>query len=151
MSPKTDIRSIVLFDGYCYICSWLVGLILTHDRRNAFVCLSLQSSEGENILERYPAARSLDSVVLVNTAGVHVKSEAVIEVLTVLGGRWRILTILKWLPVRFRDSAYDFVARIRYRLFGRRAECLVPPRRFIPTLMPTPEELEYIHGQQTKP
>ncbi|MGZ8426538.1 MAG: thiol-disulfide oxidoreductase DCC family protein, partial [Candidatus Binatia bacterium] len=59
-----------------------------------------------------------------------VKSAAVLYVLMRIGGAWRAIGIaLKILPPSLLDGGYDFIARMRRRLFGTpAANCpLVPP------------------------
>jgi predicted DCC family thiol-disulfide oxidoreductase YuxK len=62
-------------------------------------------------------------VILTHDAALLVRSDACVHVLRRLGGRWRVIAALvAVIPRPVRDACYDFVARIRYRAFGRRED-----------------------------
>jgi len=64
------------------------------------------------------------------SGAVLVRSDAAVHLLSRLGGFWRIGGMLFGvLPRRVRDAMYDFVARVRYRIFGRKKDAcpLMPP------------------------
>ena len=68
----------------------------------------------------------LDSLVFIKDNIVYTHSDAVLELIKELGGAWRILTIGKLLPKKWRDSVYKWIAKNRYRWFGRQEVCMVP-------------------------
>ena len=121
--PVAQKSEYVFYDGHCGLCHRAVKFILKHDRSgSAFRFAPLQ---GETIQSRVPADRlaSLpDSfVVLTRDGTLLMRSNASLYILQSLGGGWKILAnILHVIPRSFRDLVYDFVARIRYRVFGRR-------------------------------
>jgi predicted DCC family thiol-disulfide oxidoreductase YuxK len=130
--PLAQESEYVFYDGHCGLCHRTVKFVLEHDRSgNAFRFAPLQ---GETFQSRVPAARRADLpdsfVVLTRDGALLLRSNASLYMLSRLGGGWRILaTILGVFPRAFRDVVYDFVARIRYRLFGRRDDLcpVVPP------------------------
>ena len=132
MLPVAQKSEYVFYDGHCGLCHRAVKFILKHDRSgSAFRFAPLQ---GETIQSRVPADRlaSLpDSfVVLTRDGTLLMRSNASLYILQSLGGGWKILAnILHVIPRSFRDLVYDFVARIRYRVFGRRDDLcpIVPP------------------------
>jgi predicted DCC family thiol-disulfide oxidoreductase YuxK len=74
----------------------------------------------------------LDTVYVVSDYGgaaeaLHAKGRAALYVLRALGGPWRLAAFLSVLPDGVLDAAYDFVAKRRYRFFGRAEVCLLPP------------------------
>jgi len=133
-------RVLVLFDGYCYLCSWVVRWIFSRDRRNAFVCLPLQSDEGRLVQNRYPQLENEDSVILVRDRQVFTRSAAAFEIARILGGAARLVLFFTILPTGWADWLYRRVAAIRYRLFGKRQTCVRPPPRLIRQLILTDEE-----------
>ena len=69
-------------------------------------------------------------MVLTDEGSLLVRSSAFIHILKRLGGSWAILgNVLAAIPRPARDFAYDFIARIRYRIFGRPDDVcpIVPP------------------------
>jgi predicted DCC family thiol-disulfide oxidoreductase YuxK len=119
---------ILLFDGVCNLCEGLVRFAIEHDRTGRFRFAPLQSELGRALLVRHgydPDA--IDAVVLVDGAGATDRSTAALRLARDLGAPWRWLApALLLVPRGLRDAVYDWVARNRYRWFGRRSECLVP-------------------------
>src|ERR1700735_242776 len=122
----------LFYDGHCGLCHRAVRFVVRHDRSgHAFRFAPLQ---GETFRERVflPQRETLpDSmVVLTGDGSLLTRSDALIYILRRLGGGWKLLAgVLGVIPRPLRDFVYDFVARVRYRIFGRRDEyCpVVPP------------------------
>lgn len=68
----------------------------------------------------------LKTVVLLNSDGIHTRSDAALLAIACLGGKWSAARWLLWVPRFFRDALYDFVARHRYRWFGKHETCRIP-------------------------
>jgi len=127
---------LVLYDGVCGLCDRLVQLLLAHDRRAAFAFAPIQSDTGRAIVERAGGNpdESSSFYVLANyrTPGARVitKSRAALFVASELGWPWRLTLVMRAVPSRILDLAYDVVARHRYRVFGRYERCLMPRPEF---------------------
>jgi predicted DCC family thiol-disulfide oxidoreductase YuxK len=123
-----EITMILLFDGYCMLCSRAVRFILAHDRKGRVRFAALQSKQGLMLIKELNLpVDQVDSVILVEGNQFYMKSIAVLRVLRQLDGWSRILALFIILPRPLRDFIYDVIARKRYRIFGRRDSCLVPP------------------------
>jgi predicted DCC family thiol-disulfide oxidoreductase YuxK len=119
---------LILFDGVCNLCSGSVAWIIRRDKRERFVFASLQSPAGKRALSgAWPVP---DSVVLVRGEGEQARlffqSDAIIEIARGLGLPWSLVVIAKPLPRKLRDMIYGWIARNRYRWFGRKEACMVP-------------------------
>jgi len=124
---------ILLYDGVCGLCNRSVQVIFRRDRNAVFRFASLQSAPAATILARHGAnPTALDTVyVAVNPElpGEYLlsRSDAAIFILKQLSGIWRpVAFLLQLLPKFLRDSAYNVVARHRYRIFGRAEVCPLP-------------------------
>ena len=118
---------IVLFDGVCNLCTGFVQFLIPRDPEGRFHFASLQSDVGERLLEEHGlASDELDSIVLIEGDSAYVKSSAVIRIGTILGGVYTLGRPLQYLPRRLRDWGYDLVAANRYRLFGKKDQCMMP-------------------------
>jgi len=132
MGPRTPRTEILFYDGHCGLCHHSVKFILRHDQSGTkFRFAPLQ---GETFQSRVPVdqrSSRLDSMILQTSDGsVLMRSNAFVYILRRLGGRWRILAaFVAVVPRPLRDVVYDFIARIRYRVFGRRDDVcpIVPP------------------------
>lgn len=136
--------AIVFFDGVCGLCNSFVDFTLARDRGSRFRFSPLQ---GETFTARLgpPPSRvgetgsneaRLASIVFWDGEQAHMKSEAVLRVVECLGGGWLLARPLRLVPRILRDTVYDFVAKNRYRWFGKRETCRLPSdterERFLP-------------------
>ncbi len=120
-------HSIILFDGVCNLCNTAVQFVIKRDKKNHFVFASLQSGEGKKILSEHNFyTTSMDSFFLVENGNVYCRSTAALKVLKSLNGLWSITYVFMIIPRFLRDSIYNFIAKNRYRWFGRKDECMIP-------------------------
>lgn len=121
--------SILLIDGVCHLCQNITRYVVRHDHMRKFSFAALQSEAGSRLLRQGGLnERDWDSFVLVENGRYYTKSGAALRVMRGLGG-WRSITYAFIIvPKPIRDSVYSFVARNRYRLFGRSDVCLMPTK-----------------------
>jgi len=122
---------ILFYDGHCALCHRAVKFAVKHDRKGAFRFAPLQGTTLQSTVPARQRAGLPDSMVLRTSDGrLLFRSDAWLHILRRLGGGWKFLAGLCSVFPRFlRDWVYDFVARIRFRVFGRRDELcpIVPP------------------------
>jgi predicted DCC family thiol-disulfide oxidoreductase YuxK len=118
---------VVIFDGVCNLCNASVSFIIRHDPEAVFHFAPLQSEAAHNLLkgESIPID-SIDSVLLVDGGNVYTESTAALMIARKLKGLWRLFYGFMIIPRPFRDAVYRLVARNRYRIFGKREQCMVP-------------------------
>ena len=117
---------IILFDAQCVLCSANAQFILKHDRLARYHLASMQGAVGAALFRQHgidPA--NPDTILLIEGDRVLRDSEAVIAIYTGLGWPWRIAGLGLLVPRALRDPVYHWIARNRYRLFGRRETCWV--------------------------
>ena len=118
---------VVLFDGVCNLCNGAVQFIIKRDRNAKFRFAALQSEIAHQILQQTELkASDLSTIIVVKGARVFIKSDAALEIARHLDGLWPALFSLKILPQFVRDRVYDWIARNRYRWFGKKDECMIP-------------------------
>lgn len=127
----TNKSRVIFFDGVCGLCNSFVDFIISIDKEKKFSFSPLQSEFAKQQLGPIDV-EELKSVVVNINGQTYRKSLAVFQVLRELGGGWKLLSGLNFLPNRFLDFGYDLVAENRYRLFGKKDSCRLP----------TPEERE---------
>ena len=131
MSDKPVERNehVILFDGVCHLCQGAVKFIIKHDPAGRFRFASLQSQAGSRLLQAAGAhEKSLDSVVLIENGTYYIRSAAALRIARGLRYPWPLLYALIVVPKGLRDAVYQFIARHRYRWFGKDETCLVPTR-----------------------
>lgn len=123
----TSDPAIVLFDGVCNLCNASVRFILRRDPHGRFRFAALQSDSGRRLLAEHGLpADALSTVVVVADGRVYTRSDAALRIARGLAGGWPALGALRVVPRFLRDAAYRAVAASRYRVFGRRDECMLP-------------------------
>ena len=118
---------VILFDGVCNFCNGSVNFLIRQDKKNIFRFAPLQSAYAQKLLEQYHLPKEkLDSFVLIDDGRVYKASSAGLRLYGKLPWYWK-WTQLFWIVPRFiRDGVYNFIARNRYRWFGKKESCMIP-------------------------
>lgn len=122
----------VFYDGSCALCHGAVRFLLAEDPAGtAFRFAALQSDTFESLVPPDLRATLPDSIVVRTDAGdLLLRAAAIRHLLARLGGLWRLIAAASRLvPLPLADRAYDLVARIRYRFFGKKSDAcpMLPP------------------------
>lgn len=119
--------NIVLFDGVCNLCSKSVHFIIRRDSKSKFRFASLQSEKAHLLLQQHgPPPNNIDSLIYIADNKIYLKSTAVLKILLELDGAWCLFYVLIVIPRFIRDMVYDFIAKRRYKRFGKTETCMVP-------------------------
>jgi len=124
-------RPIIVFDAECLLCSANAQFVLDHDQRGRFLLASMQGETGSALYRRFgidPA--NPDTLIVIEGDRARRDSDAILAIWAGLGWPWRAGAIFRLVPRLLRDSVYRWVARNRYRLFGRRDACWLPDPAF---------------------
>ncbi|TRW98479.1 thiol-disulfide oxidoreductase DCC family protein [Flavobacterium gawalongense] len=121
-------KKIILFDGVCNLCNSAVQFIIKHDTKDVFRFVALQSNLGQEIIKHIGIdIKNTDSIILYQPGiAYYYKSEAVLEIAKSLDGIFYFGNIFKIIPKKIRDSIYDYVARNRYKWYGKKESCMMP-------------------------
>lgn len=118
---------IVVFDGQCLLCNGWVQFLLRHDRRGSFRFASIQGEAGGRMLaDAGLQVEGLQTLLLVDGDRCWQHTDAILRVLHGLGWPWRLAWAAWLIPRPLRDGLYRWLARNRYRWFGRSEHCMVP-------------------------
>ncbi|MDR9400492.1 MAG: thiol-disulfide oxidoreductase DCC family protein [Psychroflexus sp.] len=121
-------KLIVLFDGICNFCNDSVQRIIKNDQKDRFRFASLQSEIGQELTrERGIDTSQVDSIILIDPGNAYyIKSTAALEIAKRMDGLYPMLQLFLILPASVRDWGYDYIAKNRYKWFGKRDECKIP-------------------------
>lgn len=120
---------LILYDGYCNLCNATVNFIIRNDKKNRFRFAPSQSEKGRTLLSesafsaKQVDTTNVDSVVLIYQNKVFIESDAGLKIAELLGFPWKILVIFKIIPRKLRDGIYRWIARNRYKWFGKSNVC----------------------------
>lgn len=117
---------IILFDGECNFCDKSVQFIIKRDRDGVFQFASQQSEVGQRLLLENSIPKWIDSFFLISGEKIYYKSSAALRVCRDLNGFWKVFYLFLVVPKPIRDGVYDFIARNRYKWFGKKENCMLP-------------------------
>lgn len=121
-------KPVLLYDGICHLCNGLVRFVIRWDRKKKICFASLQSETGQHYLQdQGMPTDDFDTLVYIKAGKYFIRSSAVLEVFKDMGGFWRMFYIFIIIPICLRDRVYRLVARLRYRIFGKSSQCMLPP------------------------
>ena len=123
-------KKIILFDGVCNFCNDAVLKIIKYDRNHIFLFTSLQSDIGKEITTYLGVdTEKVDSIVLYEPSiSYDIKSTAALKIMNDFGGLWKITQLFYIFPEPLRNIIYDFIAKNRYKWFGKKEECMIPTK-----------------------
>lgn len=120
---------VLLFDGVCNLCNGAVQFIIGRDPEGVFRFASLQSDAAKELLEQFPEAPAdVSTVILVEKGRLFTRSDAALRAARYLPGAWPALYGFVIVPRPIRNAVYDWIARNRYRWFGKKDQCMVPTK-----------------------
>lgn len=120
-------HGILLFDGVCNLCNGFVQFVIKRDRKGYFKFASLQSDVGKELLEKHDLpVEEISTVVLIEGGKPYTHSDVGLRVARELGGAWPLFYVFIIVPRFIRDAVYKWIARNRYRWFGKKEACWLP-------------------------
>ena len=120
-------KPIILFDGVCNLCNNSVQFVIKHDRSDKFMFAALQSATGQQLLlQNNLPQQGFDSFVLIQNEKVFFKSTAALQVVKQLDGPIKLLYGFIIVPAFVRNAVYNFIAKNRYKWFGKKDSCMMP-------------------------
>jgi predicted DCC family thiol-disulfide oxidoreductase YuxK len=120
-------KPIILFDGVCNLCNGAVNFVIQRDKRSVIRFASLQSNAGQQLLKQYNLPNNIfNSFVFIEESKIYTQSGAALKVCKYLTALWPVLYGFIIVPEFIRDSIYKWVAKNRYKWFGKSAQCMIP-------------------------
>lgn len=127
MKQSKSAGPIIVFDAQCILCSAHAQFVLRHDHGRHFRLASMQNETGAALYRRFgidPA--NPESLIIVDGDQLLRDSDAVLAIYAGLGWPWKVAALARLVPRFVRDPVYRWLARNRYRFFGRSETCWVP-------------------------
>lgn len=121
-------KKIILFDGVCNLCDNTVQFIIKHDKKDIFRFVAIQSEIGQQIVKYLGIDTSkTDSIILYEPGyAYYYKAEAAMMIAGNLSGPASLLGAFTFLPKGLSNTIYDYVARNRYKWYGKKDACMIP-------------------------
>ena len=121
-------KKIIIFDGVCNLCNNTVLKVIKYDKKNIFLFTALQSDKGKEIINHLGIDLSkVDSIILYEPGiSYDIKSTAALKIMQEFKGFWVLSRLFLMTPEYVRNFIYDFIAKKRYKWFGKRENCMLP-------------------------
>ncbi|WP_410005240.1 thiol-disulfide oxidoreductase DCC family protein [Aequorivita nionensis] len=124
---KNKDQKIILFDGVCNLCNGAVTYIIKRDKNNVFKFAALQSEIGQQLISKFNIDTSkVDSIIFIDGEKHYTKSSAALHIAKQLSGAYPLLFGFMIVPKFLRNSVYDYIAKNRYKWFGKKESCMIP-------------------------
>ena len=117
--------SVIIFDVDCLLCNRFVQIVSVIDKKDSIYFTRLSGKTANYILSNNKNLVDVDSIIFYLNGNIYIKSDAVIRISKSLGFPYTMMSIFKIFPRSMRDIFYDFVARNRYKFFGKANKCLI--------------------------
>ena len=125
-----DIKSehkIILFDGVCNLCNSTVVRVIKKDKSDLFRFTTLQGAVGQMIVTEHGIdTAKTDSIILIDNKKAFTKSTAALRIARDLSGAYPLLYGFIIIPKPIRDWVYDYIAKNRYKWYGKKDSCMIP-------------------------
>jgi len=129
MKSNTRKDKILFFDSECLLCNSAIKFILRHEKKKDIYFCSLNSAYAKDFLVNYFENKPHpQSIFFFNGNKIYIKSTAVLQLSKHLKGFIPLFFLFSIVPAFFRDKIYDFIARNRYKWFGKINSCIIPDK-----------------------
>jgi len=127
---NTKNKYIILFDGVCNLCNASVNFIIKHDKKEYFKFASLQSDVAKDLLLHFNSKKiKKESIILIEDKKFYQKSAAALRISKKLNGGYKLLYLFIIIPTFIRDLVYSYIAKNRYKWFGKKNNCIIPNQK----------------------
>lgn len=120
---------LLLYDGHCALCNTLLRWVLRFDAQQQFRFASLQSAYGKQHIQEHAIPADTDSLVLIADQKAYTHHLAVFKTLSLLGYPLKAFCIFQFLPNQLNYTLYKYIAKNRYKWFGKYDSCPLPPQK----------------------
>lgn len=118
-------KPILFFDGVCNLCNAFVDFLIRRDKKQKLMFASLQGKTAAKLLSQ-EQLQHMDSLVVYDDGKVYKKADAIRRLIIHLGGLWKIFLVFYIFPNFILNFFYDRIAKIRYKILGKKETCRVP-------------------------
>jgi predicted DCC family thiol-disulfide oxidoreductase YuxK len=122
-------KELILFDGVCNLCNSSVLFVIKRDKKNKFLFAPLQGDVGKTITKHFKIDTELvDSIILYSPTKekIYYKSTAALKVAKQLNFPTKLMALFLIIPAFIRNWVYDYVAKNRYKWYGKKDACMIP-------------------------
>ena len=110
---------ILLFDSGCKLCNSSIKFVTKGDPHQKIKQIALQSTQGQEVLTTHPNLQDVNSIILITEDKVFIESDAILQIALHLSFPYKLLVAGMIVPKKWRDAIYRWIAKNRYKWFGK--------------------------------
>lgn len=120
-------QPVILFDGVCNFCNGAVNFVIKRDKKALIQFAPLQSEKGRMFSRQFGfSEEDMKTFLFIEDGRVYTKSTAALRVCRYLGALWPLCYGFIIVPKFIRDGMYNWIAKNRYKWFGKKETCMMP-------------------------
>ena len=131
-----DSEKIIVFDGFCNLCSGLVNFLIKVDRKKQFSYIPSQSVEGISLIKKFHLDEVGTSIYFIDGKKVFDRSQAIFHIASSLGMPYIMILIFGVFGRPINDGLYQLVSKSRFKIFGKRNTCRLPIKKTSSEIIP---------------
>jgi predicted DCC family thiol-disulfide oxidoreductase YuxK len=112
-------KMVLLFDSGCKLCNSSIKFVTKGDPQQKIKQIALQSPQGQEILAAHPYLLDVNSIILIINDKVFIESDAILQIAQQLSFPYKLLAAGIIVPKKWRDAIYRWIAKNRYKWFGK--------------------------------
>ncbi len=112
-------KIVLLFDSECKLCNSSIKFVTKGDPQQKIKQITLQSTQGQEILAVHPYLQDVNSIILFVNDKVFIESDAILQIAQHLSFPYKLLVAGIIVPKKWRDAIYRWIAKNRYKWFGK--------------------------------
>jgi predicted DCC family thiol-disulfide oxidoreductase YuxK len=112
-------KMVLLFDSGCKLCNSSIKFVTKGDPQQKIKQITLQSTQGQEILATQPYLLDVNSIILIVNDKVFIESDAILQIAQHLSFPYKLLVAGIIVPKKWRDTMYRWIAKNRYKWFGK--------------------------------
>jgi predicted DCC family thiol-disulfide oxidoreductase YuxK len=128
MDDKIQSNPVVLFDGVCNFCNSSINFIIKWDKEKKIRFAALQGETGMQLKQKYFIPENVDSIIFIENNQAFIYSTAALKICKHLRFPVSLFLIVALIPKLIRDPFYKWFANNRYKWFGKKETCMIPPK-----------------------
>lgn len=127
MEANQDLQNpVILFDGVCNYCNSMVNFAIKWNKQKNLRFAPLQSEIGMSLRAKFGISKEVDSVIFIDKNKAYTHSSAALSICKYLSFPVNFLYIFIVIPSFVRQPIYKWIARNRYKWFGKKDSCMIP-------------------------
>jgi len=122
-------NKIIFFDGVCNLCNGFIDFVIKRDSKKIIHYASLQSEVSKILMknENINIGENFSTIYFYDAGKFYKQSSAILMIVKNLSLGYKLAaSVCLIIPKGIRNAVYNYIAKNRYRFFGKKETCRLP-------------------------